>query len=85
MKKEHDAINKSKEAVRSKFSAHRVSMEGIDKMSLVRRNIRGIASAIEMLCPDGTEKEQAFLSLQSVMMFANSAIAQKYSIGLEEC
>jgi hypothetical protein len=63
-----------------RFTFHKPDKNGVTCMRSIRRTVRVLAQMIQILCPEGKEKEAAFLQLQMVMMLANSAIVQKYPI-----
>lgn len=73
-----------KTELQSRFSGHVPNETCIQKMRELRAAIRSLASHIEAECPEGREKATAFTHLQSVMMFANSAIVQGYPVDPKE-
>ena len=70
----------SKEDLRSRYSFHKVDADGIQKMKTIRRHVRELANAIDIVCPDGRSKASALTSLDSVMTQANAAISLSYPV-----
>lgn len=67
-----------KEDLKSRFTFHIPDSQGVAAMRSIRRKIRELAGLIDELCPESREKASALTQLSTVMMFANSAIVQKY-------
>jgi len=68
------------EESKSRFTFHKPDQEGVQKMRTIRRHVRDLVEAIEILCPESRERSHALTQLQTVMMHANSAIVQKYPL-----
>lgn len=64
----------------SRFALHKPDAQGVLDMKTIRVKTRELASWIEKLCPESREKATALTQLSFVMMSANSAIVQQYSI-----
>lgn len=73
-------IKVMEQATKSRFTFHIPDADGIQKMRAIRRHVRSLVEAIEMLCPDSRERSHALTQLQTVMMHANSAIVQQYPL-----
>lgn len=69
-----------KDETKSRFTFHKPDADGVHKMRTIRRHVRSLAEAIEMLCPESRETSHALTQLQTVMMHANSAIVQQYPL-----
>jgi hypothetical protein len=69
-----------KEELRSRYSFHKIDADGVTKMKNIRRYVKNLAEAIDMLCPDGRSKATALTHLDAVMTSANAAIALTYPI-----
>jgi hypothetical protein len=69
-----------KDETKSRFTFHKPDAEGVQKMRTIRRHVRALADAIEILCPESREASHALTQLQTVMMHANSAIVQQYPL-----
>lgn len=76
-------MNKQLELL-SRFTFHAPDQTGVEQMTKIRRAIRRLAVEIDELCPESREKAHALTMLQTVMMFANSAIVQRYPINPDD-
>lgn len=69
-----------RDEIKNRYSFHKPDRLAIEAMRAIRRRIRELANAIDELCPEGREKENALTELQAVMMHANSAICQQFPV-----
>lgn len=74
----------SEAEIKSRFSFHKPDRKGVEDMRTIRRHVRQLGYAIDVLCPESREKATALTQLATVMMHANSAIVQQYPVDEED-
>lgn len=68
----------------SRFTNHKPDQETLTQMAEIRRRVRELAYAIEIMCPHSKEKATALTQLSFVMMSANSAIVQRCPVNTDD-
>ena len=59
------------------FRYHKPSQSDADSIALLRADCKGLAEAVDRLCPDGREKSIALTKIEEVSMWANAAIVRR--------
>ncbi len=68
----------------SRYTNHMPDQTALYQMAEIRRKVRELAYAIEIMCPHSKEKSTALTQLSFVMMSANSAIVQRCPVNTDD-